>query len=175
MKIACCTGVEGKISEHLHKNGARHALIWKKMLPKMAWIAFVEVTFLSWGRIRGKILRTPKNLPAPTPMACCSKYYVVLRLDCNKAVLCCCCCWQWFVYKIISGHQWPLLKAGLWSRYSNFRLRLQLRASKFFGSGSRTIWSKKQKKHGIICIIRLNRNPNFRLRLHHLKNFWLRH
>jgi len=27
---------------------------------------------------------------------------------------------------------------GLWSRYSNFRLRLQLRSSNFFGSGSIT-------------------------------------
>jgi len=32
---------------------------------------------------------------------------------------------------------------------------------------------KKQKKHGIICITRLNQNPNFRRRLLHLKNFWL--
>jgi len=38
-----------------------------------------------------------------------------------------------------------------------------------FGSGSRTIWSKKQKKH---CVPRLNRNQNFRLL--HLKSFWRR-
>jgi len=35
------------------------------------------------------------------------------------------------------------LEPELWSRYSNFRLRL--RQSNFFGSGSRTIWSKKRK------------------------------
>jgi len=31
------------------------------------------------------------------------------------------------------------------------------------GSGSRTIWSKKQKKHGIVCRNRLNGGPDFRL------------
>jgi len=47
-----------------------------------------------------------------------------------------------------------------------------------FDSGSRTIWSKKQKKHCIICITRSphrlslgNRKSNFRLRPHHLKDF----
>jgi len=39
------------------------------------------------------------------------------------------------------------------------------------GSGSRTIWSKEQRKHDIICINRLDGNTNFRLRLHHPKNF----
>jgi len=41
-------------------------------------------------------------------------------------------------------NSWP----GLWSRNSKFRLQ----ASKFFGSGSRTIWFKK---HCFVCIIRL--------------------
>ena len=44
------------------------------------------------------------------------------------------------------------------------------------GSASRTIWSEKQKKqHRITCRTRLNRNPNFRLRLHHLKIFDFSH
>ena len=38
-----------------------------------------------------------------------------------------------------------LFNQGLWSLYSNFRFRL--RASHFFVSSSRTIWSKKQEKH----------------------------
>jgi len=34
------------------------------------------------------------------------------------------------------------LQPGLWSRCLNFRVRLQI-----FGSGSSTVWSKKQKKN----------------------------
>jgi len=79
-------------------------------------------------------------------------------------------------------------RARVWSLYSNFRLRLQLWALQFLGSGS-NIWkllarvpeqfgSKYHKKHHSMCITRLphklslwNRNPNFRLRFHHLKVF----
>jgi len=76
----------------------------------------------------------------------------------------------------------------LWSHYSNFRLRV--RASKFLAPAptSRSVWlrfrlqnnlvQKIRKKHCIICITRLShklslwiRNPNFRLRFHHLKVF----
>ena len=39
-----------------------------------------------------------------------------------------------------------VLKSGLWSRYQNFRLRLRLQHLEIFGSSSRTIWSKNQKK-----------------------------
>jgi len=52
--------------------------VWAKMAPKMVWaffiyLFFLEVTFLGvfsgkFGRIRAKILRTRKNLPAPTPV-----------------------------------------------------------------------------------------------------------
>ena len=42
-----------------------------------------------------------------------------------------------------------------------FRLRLQFQHLKAFGSGSRTIWSKKSlKKHCIICISRLPHKPS---------------
>jgi len=42
-----------------------------------------------------------------------------------------------------------LFNQELWSLSSNIRFR----ASHFFVSGSRTIWSKKQEKYCIICII----------------------
>jgi len=61
-----------------------------------------------------------------------------------------------------------------------FWLWLQHLDSRRFGSGSgsRAIWSKISEKKFIICITRLSpklslwiRNPNFRLRLQHLKVF----
>jgi len=56
-----------------------------------------------------------------------------------------------------------------------FWLQLRLQHLKIFGSGSRKVWSKKQKNTWyIVCITLLNRNPNFRLWLHHLKYFWNR-
>jgi len=76
------------------------------------------------------------------------------------------------------------------SRYSNFRLRLQLRASSLYflapAPTSRSFWFRLQnklfqkirKKHCIVCITRLPnklslwmQNPNFRLRFHHPKVF----
>ena len=126
-----------------------------------------------------------------------------------------------------AGHLRVLLP-GLWSRNPNFRLRFQVLATKFSGTGSRTIWSRfflrrfrdpirvptitenyhrvprirevgslqihigyltfslkkiwfgpsKIKNHCIIFTTRLPRklclwnwNPNFRLRLYHLKYF----
>ena len=73
-----------------------------------------------------------------------------------------------------------MLYSGLWRRYSNFRLRLNLRASTIFGSsfGSRTTWSKKQKKRVFYLynslapqMISVKAETNFRLWLHHLKVF----
>ena len=53
------------------KNGAWSALVWKNA-PSMKRnaVVFFEVIFFSGklGEIWAKILRTPKNLPAPTPM-----------------------------------------------------------------------------------------------------------
>ena len=77
----------------------------------------------------------------------------------------------------------PFSKAGLWSRYSNFRLQLQLRPSNFLAPAqvptSWDVWLRlqnnlvqKTEKHCIICITHLNRNPNFRLRLHPSKITW---
>jgi len=69
----------GKISENLHKiseNLSKTLKIWAKMAPKITSRAFLEITssygvFFSgkFARIRAKILRTPKNWPAPTPLA----------------------------------------------------------------------------------------------------------
>ena len=59
---------------------------------------------------------------------------------------------------------------GLWSRDSNFRLWLQLGASKVFGSssGSKMIWSFENRKPLFLCTTRLANklglwkwNPNF--------------
>jgi len=88
----------------------------------------------------------------------------------------------------------PSFGAGLWSRNSNFSLRLQ--AYQIFGSSSRTTWSIENQKplyclynslsstncvFGFLNYTKLhklclwNRNPNFRLLLHHLKVFGSRH
>jgi len=62
------------------------------------------------------------------------------------------------------------------SRYLNFWL--WLRHLEAFGSSSRTICSKNQKKYCIICLTHFlhklslwNWNPNFQLQLHHLNIF----
>ena len=63
-----------------------------------------------------------------------------------------------------------------WSQYSNFRL--QLWASKFFGSGSRPIWFQKQNKTlHYLCnslapwTISEESETKFQTLLHHLKSF----
>ena len=64
-----------------------------------------------------------------------------------------------------------LFNQGLWSLYLNFRFRL--RASHFFvsGSGSRTIWSKKQEKHLYYLYNSLELEPKFPAPPS--KSFWL--
>jgi len=71
-----------KISENLHKIlenlselSENMSKLWLQWRPKSYEELFLEVTFFGFfygqvwvGRIRAKILRTPKNLPAPTPM-----------------------------------------------------------------------------------------------------------
>jgi len=46
-------------------NGAQYGLHEKIFTQKVA-----QKSFGQFGEIRAKILRTPKNLPAPTPMQC---------------------------------------------------------------------------------------------------------
>jgi len=94
------------------KNGAQRALLWKKWDPtcidliklvhKITWRSFLEVIrknilhekyshkkwpkiFLGkFGEIRAKILRTPKKLPAPTPM--CRPMWSVKSVATTKLV-----------------------------------------------------------------------------------------
>ena len=65
----------GQVMGNLNKNSAWSASIWKNA-PKMKWnaVVFLEVIFFgvfsgNFGEIWAKILRTPKNLPALTPMS----------------------------------------------------------------------------------------------------------
>jgi len=62
-----------------------------------------------------------------------------------------------------------LFNQELWSLDSNFRFRF--RASNFFCLRLQNNLVQKTGKHCIICITRLNWNPDFRL--NHLKSFWL--
>ena len=44
--------------------------VWAKMAPNIVWFEKTCAQFLGkFVRIRAKIIRTPKNLPAPTPMS----------------------------------------------------------------------------------------------------------
>jgi len=60
----------GQVRGNLGKNGAWNALIWKNA-PKMEWNAVLFLVLFSLefflGNL-GNILRSPKNLPAPTSM-----------------------------------------------------------------------------------------------------------
>ena len=68
----------GRFGWNLGRNGTWSALIWKNA-PNMKWNAVVFFIFFgshffgifsgNFGAIWAKILRTPKNLPAPTPMS----------------------------------------------------------------------------------------------------------
>jgi len=57
-------------------NSRKYEQEWRPTAPKITWRAFfwrslfMEFFSGTFGRIRAKILRTPKKLPAPSPMCC---------------------------------------------------------------------------------------------------------
>jgi len=71
----CYLSIFGQVRGNLGNNGASRALIWKNA-PNTKWnevVSFwrsfsLEYFSGKFGEIWVKILRTPKNLPAPTPM-----------------------------------------------------------------------------------------------------------
>jgi len=115
-----------------------------------------------------------QNLSSDAPLASCLARFSRVNIVANRLT---------FSYDF-SASAFPtrryrgterLLKPGLWSRNSNFGLRLQLLASKFFGSGSRTIWSNEN--YCFICTthwpnkLSVGREPEFQTPLYHLKIF----
>ena len=116
----------GKLPENTGKKGANHILIWKKMVPNVLWFekngaqnhtktVFLEVirtvfmkrnSHKKWpkifsgkfGKIRAKILRTPKNLPASTPMNGSVMNVVCYELVCyERGLLWTGLLWTWSV------------------------------------------------------------------------------
>ena len=81
------------------------------------------------------------------------------------------CWWQVLqCYKHGCGVTTQISSSGSSSKHFHLIFWHRLQHLELFGSGSRTIFGPKTKKH-IICITHLNWNPNFRLQLQHLNIF----